>query len=39
VAAVVAWTLAYGAWQKKKIERLAAMTTPEVAETGPRQTV
>jgi len=39
VGALVAWTLAYGTRQKKKYERLAAMTTAEVAETGPRQAV
>jgi hypothetical protein len=39
VGALVAWTLAYGTRQKKKYERLAALTTAEVAETAPRQAV
>ena len=39
VAALTAWTVSYGSRQKKKNERPAAMTTAEVAETGPRETV
>ena len=39
VAVLSVWTVAYGSRQKKENERLAAMTTGEVAETGPRETV
>jgi hypothetical protein len=39
VAALSVWTVAYGSRQRKKNERLAAMTTGEGAETGPRETV
>ena len=39
VAALSVWTVAYGSRQKKKNERLAAMTRGEAAETGPRETV
>ena len=38
-AILSAWTVAYGSRQKKKNERLAAMTRGEAAETGPRETV
>ena len=39
VGALTAWMIAYGSWQKKKYERLAAVSVGEVAETGPRQNV